>query len=101
VRPGLQRLFLVLFGTAVFALCLSFSAFLFHWRIENEPGASPDLVFLRVHRLLLLFGLTGSLCISFAILRRELGSPMRLILPTVLALLVYSPLFAITILLMV
>jgi hypothetical protein len=92
---------LVLCGVSFFILCLSLSAYLFHWRIENEPGAAPDSVFLLVHRILLVSGAAGTLGFSVPYYLRRAGSPLRPFLPMAIGLLAYSPLLAITILMMV
>lgn len=92
---------LVLCGLSFFVLCLSLSAYLLYWRIENEPGAAPDSFLLFVHRILLVSGAAGTLGFSVPFFLRRAGSPLRPLLPMAIGLLAYSPLLAITILMMV
>lgn len=95
-----RRSLLFMVGLSVFLLCLSLSAGLLHWRVENEPGAASSPGLLTAHFVLLAAGLAG-LGGSSVPLFRNGDRPLRgMLVAAALAVLVYSPLFLLTLMML-
>jgi hypothetical protein len=97
----LARTLLVLSGLSFFAVLLSMSACLLHWRVANEPGAQrvPELP--AVSGILLFAGLTGALISNGTLIQRR-KHPLRILLiPPGVALLLYLPVLLLTLIMLV
>ncbi len=96
-----RRSFLFMVGLSVFLLCLSLSAGLLHWRVENEPGATSSPGLLTAHFVLLAVGLAGLGGSSIPLFRNR-DRPLRgMLSAAAVALLVYLPLFLLTLMMLV
>lgn len=98
--PG-ETLLLGIFGFSVLAVCISLSLLLLNWRVENEPGAAgaPGLRLAGI--LLLAVGLSGTV-VCLRVLRTRHGIARRGILVTAcVALVIYLPLLALTLAMLV
>ncbi len=95
-----RRFFLFMAGLSVFTLCLSLSAGLLHWRVENEPGAASSPGLLTAHNVLLAAGLAGLGGSSIPLFRNG-DRPLRgMLFAASLAVLVYFPLFLLTLMML-
>jgi hypothetical protein len=88
-------------GVSVFLVCLSLSAAMLHWRVDNEPGATASPGLETAGFALFLSGAAGTVLFSVDLIRKGKRHPARLLIPAGIALLVYSPLFMLTMILMV
>jgi len=85
----------------VFALLLSVSAFLLHWRVASEPGAQPVPELSAAFRVLLAAGLVGALASNGALILRRTRPLRTLLVPVGAALVLYLPVLAITLIMLV
>jgi hypothetical protein len=92
---------LFLAGFSLLLVLLSFSAWLLHWRVDNEPGARPIPVLLLAHRLLLSAGTAGVLLFPCLIVHYRARPYLHLLFPMSAALLVYAPLLLLTLVMLV
>lgn len=77
------------------------SAWLLNWRVENEPGAWPLPGLIRAHRLLLASGAGGVILFPGLILFFRAGPYAHLLIPLAAAMLLYTPFFVLTIVMLV
>lgn len=91
----------MLTGISVLALCLSVSAWLLHWRVENEPGASPVPDLLDAHLLLLAAGAVGTMVFPGLVFLYRAKPYLHLLIPLAAAMLLYAPLFVLTLVMLV
>ena len=87
-------------GISFFCIMLSLSAYMLHWRVENEPGASSLPVLIVLHYVLLAGGAASFIFTVIGTARRGNLTPGRILLPVLLAVLCYIPILAITLLMM-
>ena len=88
-------------GVSVFLVCLSLSAVMLHWRVDNEPGATASPGLEAAGYALFLPGAAGTVVFSVDLIRKGKRSPARILIPAGIAVLIYSPLFLLTMILMV
>lgn len=97
----LARALLFLSGLSFFAVLLSVSAGLLHWRVANEPGAQPVPELPAACRMLFFAGLSGALLSNGTLIMKH-RHPMRILLiPPGAALLLYLPLLVLTLIMLV
>lgn len=97
----LARALLVLSGLSFFAVLLSVSACLLHWRVANEPGAQPVTELPALSSALLFAGLSGSLISTVTLIQRRKHSLRILLIPPGVALLLYLPVLVLTLIMLV
>lgn len=88
-------------GISFFCIMLSLSAYMFHWRVENEPGASSLPVLIVLHYVLLAGGAVSFISLAVCTARRGYLTPGGILRPVLLAVLCYIPILVITLLMMV
>lgn len=88
-------------GVSLFALYLSFSACLLHWRVENEPGAAPSPGLFTAHLILLATGGTGTAVFPSIIMAKKSKPYRHLLAAGAIATILYAPLLALTLILLV
>ncbi len=94
-------LLLVCSGIFTFLLLLSLSVALLQWRIENEPGAEPVQFLPAIQKVLLFVGLAGLLAVNAAMMHSGSGSIRLQLIPPLTSLVLYIPVFAFTLVLLV
>ncbi len=87
-------------GISFFCIMLSLSAYMLHWRVENEPGASSLPVLIVLHYVLLAVGASSLIALTITSARRGSLTPGRILMPVLLAVLCYLPILVITLLMM-
>ncbi|MFO7626173.1 MAG: hypothetical protein R6V62_02800 [Candidatus Fermentibacteraceae bacterium] len=88
-------------GLSLFAVLLSVSAYLLNWRVVNEPGARPVPGLFAAFRILSIAGLSGALLSNGTLLLLR-TRPLRILLvPPGVAIVLYLPVLALTLIMLV
>jgi len=88
-------------GLSVFAVLLSVSAFLLHWRVASEPGAQPVPELSAAFRILLSAGLAGVLASNGTLILRRTCHLRTLLVPPAAAFVLYLPVLGLTLIMLV
>jgi hypothetical protein len=97
----LKNALLALSGLSFFSVLLSASACLLHWRVANEPGALPVPGLFTAFRVLLSAGSFGAMVSNGTLLLRRTRPLSILLVPPGAALVLYLPVFALTLIMLV
>jgi hypothetical protein len=101
MRKRLLIILVILSPIFWFAMHLSFSLFLFYWRIILEPGAIVDTKGLLLsHPLLFLFGLAGTITINVLFLTHKEKRAWMAWVANSIASILYIPFLILTVLMM-